>query len=511
MQQSTDTNSIRRRLSFASNVQSRMDVWNDSFGRQQQVIAIQLFFDDEAPTLMQMRGLADLLGQRLHRLRGIPTDVPGDTKERRIFEDVADWPAALDVIVQDSPLKNDTKTEARIFLEQVKLKDINPVENGVQVPLWRLYRVGSRSVVLTIDHTIGDGLSVISIFAIVSSASPHSGKPMALEQVSPLFEVISKATWWQKLLRKWAFLWPPNFIRCIRILKNFVTFPLNPITPLMPTDMGETIKSKTFQRIPANCYGTIYLCPLPVSLFKSLARADGKLMTVNDVLAAAIGETVRRYVKEVGYHGEGPIQFLTPIAVPKELSDFLDEWEGLNNQYVVLGHSLPLLGAKEASTSSFREMLHSMHSSFQEIKTSGITALMFMLLSIIGRFFAKPSGMREQMQDGIGKVSYVWSNMIGPSMPMYIQDKKVSELHCLVSHPFCMMTTTSYNGMVYTNIQVDTRTSLESAKLAEAYRVTIQVAIAELLAGPEQENALRTLNEAALRHQPGPFLSPMDV
>lgn len=264
-----------------------MDMWKEACSRQQQVIAFQLFFETQAPSLEQLKQIANTLGTKLERLRGLPKDIPGDPKEGRIFQDVADWEAALDILVQDVPLDKDTVEEARLFLEQIKLKDMDPIQDGVQVPLWRIYRVGSKSIVLTFDHVLGDGLSLMSILALV--ATKTDGTPLKLEETSPVIAAMCKATPWQRFVSRWKFLWLPNLIQCFRIVGEMMSFPANPITPLMPTDMDKAIETKILPRIPANYYGTIYLCPLPVKFFKTLARANGKnLVTCTDIMMTAV-------------------------------------------------------------------------------------------------------------------------------------------------------------------------------------------------------------------------------
>lgn len=283
--------------------------------------------------------------------------------------------------------------------------------------------------------------------------------------------------------------------------------PPDPMTPLMPTNMEEIIQTKNVQKIPANVYGTIYLCPLPVSLFKSLAKADGKDMTINDVLAASIGDMVRRYLQTVGYKGKGPIRYTTPLAVPvKNPSKYLDDSEGMCQAYCPISHQLPLLGDADAKTRSFREFLHQTHECFQLVKTSFVASLFFALISLMGKF-VNPANMADEFQNGIGKSTFLWSNVPGPALPVYISGRKVTELQCLVSNPFSMMQTCSYNGTVYSSIQVDVRTATRSETLAEAYVETLKAAISELLMGPEKENALWTLKEALSKHKPGPYLS----
>jgi hypothetical protein len=142
----------RRRLSLASNFGSRHDLYHTLFGRRQQIIACQLFFEDEAPTISQLKIVADTLGKRFERLRGIPTTLEPNTNNKngaRVFRDVNDWTAAVHIIVQDAPLEKDDEYHARLFLEQVKLKDILPTQYTVEVPLWRMYRVGNKSIVVS--------------------------------------------------------------------------------------------------------------------------------------------------------------------------------------------------------------------------------------------------------------------------------------------------------------------------------------------------------------------------
>ncbi len=65
--------------------------------------------------------------------------------------------------------------------------------------------------------------------------------------------------------------------------------------------------------------------------------------------------------------------------------------------------------------------------------------------------------------------------------------------------------------VVCTNIQVDTRTTIESQLLAMANIETMKAAIHELLEpGIEQMQALKVLEEAASNHDAGPFISPIN-
>lgn len=355
---------------------------------------------------------------------------------------------------------------------------------------------------LCVDHCIGDGLSLASLLAVIATESEESSKTIQLEQVSPLFASIKKLTWWQRLWIQYAFLWPPNLVRCIKYMKKMVAASADPITPLMPI----SDHSKEMKKIPVHHYGTVYLCPLPVGLFKRLARAKGIHITVSDVLVSCVGDTVRRYLDLVGFETDSEaadIHFGVPLAVPvKPPTHYLDDSKGLNSLFIPTGYELPL-----TKSLSFSDLLNSMHDAFEYVKRSYITSLMTLMFRLMS-FFIKPDDMVEGMKDGMGKATYVWSNVPGPTIPIYITGHKVSEIQCVVSNPFCMMQTCSYNGRVYTNIQVDTRSCIQSEILSKAYVECIRAAIKELLLpGAEQRDALRTLEEASMKHYPGPFLS----
>ena len=217
-----------------------------------------------------------------------------------------------------------------------------------------------------------------------------------------------------------------------------------------------------------------------------------------------VGDTVRRYFQLVGRNNEEPIHFGVPVAVPLKPRDhFLDASNGLNSVYTPTGHKLPLTQAL-----SFSDLLDTMHESFQFVKKSYITSLTLLIFRLLS-MFTKPDDMVDDMKKGVGNAgTFVWSNVPGPRAPIFIKGHRVSEIQCVVSNPFTMMQTCSYNGMVYTNIQVDTRTAVKSELLSQAHVESLKAAIQELLLpGSEQENALRTLEEAASSHNPGPFLS----
>ena len=205
----------------------------------------------------------------------------------------------------------------------------------------------------------------------------------------------------------------------------------------------------------------------------------------------------------MGYTNEEPIHFGVPTAIPvKPLSHYLDESHGLNSVYIATGHRLPL-----SRSLSFSDLLKTMHDSFQLVKKSYFTSLMLFIFRLLS-LFTKPDDMADVMKESQGKATFVWSNVPGPKAPIFIKGCHVSEIQCVVSNPFTMMQTCSYNGMVYTNIQIDTRTAIRSELLSQAHVDSMKAAIQELLLpGSEQENALLVLEEAVSCHNPGPFLS----
>lgn len=312
----------RRRLSFTSNLQSQQELWEKTFGSKQQIIAVQMFFDEGAPSREEMMDIAKTLCTRFVRLRSIPVDTGcGSSRE---WVDVSDVDAAIDKIVAKRNLQPETEKEARIFLEKVKGQDILTSIDGIEVPLWRCYVVGDRSLVWLFDHAIGDGLSLSTLLAVVATSSPD-GPPLALEDVSPAMKRILDAG-----IRSICFrtplplLWLPNTVRAVRaLLPAFVAKPDND-TPLHPY-LGAAI--------PQESFGTIYFLPLSLSLCTALAKTAQ--VTINDILLTCVYGTICNYFSLIHFEPVSEtMQHLMPIGVPKAPSFYLDEWEGLNVQLV---------------------------------------------------------------------------------------------------------------------------------------------------------------------------------
>ena len=145
-------------------------------------------------------------------------------------------------------------------------------------------------------------------------------------------------------------------------MKKMVAASADPITPLMSI----SDHSKEMKKIPVHHYGTVYLCPLPVGLFKRLASAKGFHITVSDVLVSCVGDTVRRYLDLVGFETDSEaaaIHFGVPLAVPvKPPTHYLDESKGLNSLFVPTGYELPL-----TKSLSFSDLLNLMPVSYTHL------------------------------------------------------------------------------------------------------------------------------------------------
>lgn len=462
-------------------------------GSKQQIIAVQLFFDEGAPCREEMMGIGRTLCERFVRMRGIPVDV----ETYREWKDVDDVEQALQKIIVQQDLKSDTKDEARLFLEKVKGQDILTSMDGIEVPLWRCYMVGQRCITLCIDHAIADGLSLSTLLAVVATVSPD-GPNLTLEEVSPILKRIVEAGDGAISFLPWRLLWPLNLYRAFRAMRPAFTAKTDVANPLQPIDLAQSIEEEKVIPIPKESFGTIYFIPVEIKLCRLLANALG--VTINDVVLATVYSTICQYFADIGFVPDGDtMQHALPVGVPKPPSMYLDAYEGLNVQMT------PTLQTFSLKQVSFRERVQTTHESMIRLKESNVGVLMKLIVDNVASRMGMDA-IAEDMGKSLGKATFCWSNVPGPSFPVFLAGHKITEIQTLVSNPFCMMQAVSYNGVIYTSIQVDLRNAKEADKLAHAFVKTFKSAIEEVLPSDEEkEAALKTIDEAVASHNPGPF------
>lgn len=117
----------------------------------------------------------------------------------------------------------------------------------------------------------------------------------------------------------------------------------------------------------------------------------------------------------------------------------------------------------------------------------------------------RPETVFQEMKGSFSRYSFVYSNVPGPTDAVYIAGRQVKEIQALVSNPLCMIQTISYNGTVFTNAQVDLRSTVEADKLSSAFVATVEDAVREILQGDERMAALSEVRSSARAHNPGPF------
>lgn len=100
---------------------------------------------------------------------------------------------------------------------------------------------------------------------------------------------------------------------------------------------------------------------------------------------------------------------MTPLPAIKDPYTYLNEQLGLTNQYCPIGHTLPLLG-KAAKPTPFQSLLQLFYAKTQRIKASGVVSFFFSIIQVMG-LLAKPSHMAKESKNGVGKATFVWSNV----------------------------------------------------------------------------------------------------
>lgn len=511
---------LKRKMSFTSLIQADQELWKEVMGREQQVVAVQLFFAEEnnndnkdttCPTRQDMLAVATTLANHYERLRGIPDFTT------KTFKDVADLETALEKIVIYRDLADDSVDGARKELETLKaIPMVAKDEEGLELPLWRVYVLGKRSIVVCIDHALGDGLSFAALLSLCAT-SDTDGQPLTLEQTSPVFKPIlqlgdSGVRWYYRSL--W---WPPAFFRAFAALVKSMPSEREIPSPFFPKYLVDALSAKDPDKAIAQCkpgippeyFGTVYFCPVPLALMKKLGLTITSLdssstrsgATINDMIVACVTYAVKLYLEESGTDTSSVefMRFGFPVAVPKPPSYYLDPAEGMSLSFVPSFMKLPIQKQK------FKDHLLFAHEQLVRLKKSGSPLLMKGIMGMMGTFL-EPASMKDEFSKGLGKASFVLSNVPGPSIPIRIADRRVSEMQVLVSNPFTMMQATSYAGDITLSVQLDTRTATDAVALADAFHRTIGIAAEELLNDDKDPMVLSYLKRAK-SFKSGPFLA----
>ena len=473
---SNSTKKKKRRTSLATALQAnRVNLEKNMGMKQNMVNAILCFADGDAPTRDEMVGLMTKLARKFERIRCRPV-CPDPKATTCNWEPVEDLEAAIDRCVTQETISPNNERAMLQRVEEHKAKIVlgHDETTGASMPLWRIIILNPSTVLVRMDHSIGDGLSLVTLLREIATRSPEdrdkkassSSSEIRLGDLSPLLRYFESFSDRAVQLRPLALLWPPNLWRAISFMSGTISAEKEMDNPLRP-------KPEHFYKvIPPECSGTVYFPTLSVSLFKKLAKGVGDGTTVNDVLLFCLSDTFRRYFSQVGVPSDfnNRVRLLLPIGNPRPPSSYGDEFEGLCNNMTPVPVPLDVSNKIETNPT---EVLNAIKAYMEKVRRSHVT----LLLSVLNQIFA-PLLTLDQVsaasRDVFERQSCVYSNVPGPTIPIWIAGHRLLKLQTILPHPVSIFQALSYNGSIYFNITLDVRAAARPWLLRDAFVESIQ-------------------------------------
>ena len=279
-------------------------------------------------------------------------------------------------------------------------------------PLWKIFRIINKnpsepSVVLyRVHHSIGDGMSLIGTMANLFTNADGSKIDLDIPQKMGNNREASNSFSASKI------------IRYITTAFQVLTLP----NSHYDSDIAFTAPNKR-KLIFSKHRKTVIFPTLKLSFIKDLKNRAG--VTVNDILLTATAGAIRRYsiLKDDPLFSRRPLPSLScraliPVTFPRNSEDLSSPSRSLRNLWSFVSAPLPLQGATS------KERLVECAQTMNKIKSSPWAGVQLWIqnniLPLVPDFF------RHQItQDLFSRHSIVFSNVPGPSEPMYLCGEKL--------------------------------------------------------------------------------------
>jgi WS/DGAT/MGAT family acyltransferase len=373
-------------------------------------------------------------------------------------------------------------------------------------PLWHahvLTGAGAHAVVMRFHHAIADGTALVRVLLDLTTAHPEGDEQPADGAPAPAHAESSTGAGGVRLTRVDR---PPAAVelpsgerahqsrreRAVGALSHLVTWPLAAgvaatntaaglVTTLDPDHGGLVSRMAEQARGTADAVDKLLVGttpdalpfgrpgvdktadwgpPYPLDEVKRVARARGA--TVNDVMMAALGGALRRYVIA---HGEVPRDVVTMIPVN------LRPWdaplpEHLGNKFALVAFELPL-----AAPTAMSRLAQS-KARMDVIKQGPEALLTFGLAHAIGSVGAVTATVSRQMISFFGNKAFgVTTNVPGPTSARYFAGREMVGVLGWVpaaSHQTLGACIFSYNGQIRVGFKADSAVIPDVATLVAA-------------------------------------------
>ncbi|KAI8917487.1 hypothetical protein DFJ77DRAFT_307647 [Powellomyces hirtus] len=318
-------------------------------------------------------------------------------------------------------------------------------------PMWFVHLVrnsapgGRSAIVIEVHHVLGDGISQVMVLGDI--VSDVNGKSLTIDD--------------KKFKRMMQGSRKPKSLMS-RVLENAI-FAANTGRALVKV-LGLPIlggDSQTLMSVPPSLFASsnrvlIPVPPLSLALVKSIKNKLN--VTVNDVLFAALGGAIRKYLE---YRSDDALlvrgsslkmRALMPYSFPRPLDD-------LHNKWTMISAELPVADATPLAR------IKATKKRMDAIKASPEPLVAIQLQQLAYRLLGHDLSAQTTF-DVFARHSIVFTNVPGFTERMYIAGEPVLAVQPCVSNVLNQLSAVSYCDAIHMNFVVDGSVVLQPERLA---------------------------------------------
>ncbi len=290
-------------------------------------------------------------------------------------------------------------------------------------PLWQMHLVdnynGTSAVVTRIHHCIADGIALISVLmslmdgaegppTVQGSADPDANpwvpylKPVTKGAISAINTTQSAMTQSMKVMSE------PD------VAADYAQIGAQVVKDALKIALMSDDSPTRFKGTPGTVKKVAWNKPLPLAEVKAVARALNA--SINDVLLSCVAGALRQYLRS---HGDDTRGVEIRAMVPVNLRPMSQAYK-LGNRFGLVPVSLPVGLANPISR------VHEVHRRMEELKTGYQAMLAYAVLGVVGM---TPAIVQKVVLDTLArKATAVMTNVPGPSVPLRLADREVSQI-----------------------------------------------------------------------------------
>jgi len=434
-----------RKMSFTS-AGLAMGSWPESVKMCEPTINIVLYFET-CPSVSALINEVVCKFLEYERFSGVPVVVGKDGSNDWRFRNVATCDPFQ--LVRTFTVNGDKELHA-LLEDEICGGQLRVGRNDL--PWWEFVRIensqsskGSNSsvVVFRMDHTIGDGLSLVSIIEHIAvrtiDGSALSRLVMKQKFNKPKMGFCSKV--------QMAFKSILSFIKVLRLANgkydDDTAFSWNVNKDLVYNQQRKHL----------------FFPDIPLGFVKDLKNAYGNGATVNDIMLTIVSQTIHDYCQAQNdpmfannqnlKKKSLQCRALMPIAFPLSEKDKQDKTMALRNKFVFLSTDL---GVGVADTPIDR--LHHICNTTAELKNSPIALVQQFIQTKIAPLL--PTRLcRQTVYDTFTRHSLVLTNVPGPPESISIAGEPIQCCRMFINNLIPNLGILSYNGTIYSSISLD--------------------------------------------------------